>query len=62
MTDLYILCHSPFLHHMTYIEVIKVYVKMKGIFLLSKHSKEPPLPQSHTLHRTCYKVDFYISL
>ena len=34
MTDLYILCHSPFLHLMTYIEVIKVYVKMQGIFRL----------------------------
>ena len=56
-----IYCHSAFLHLVTYIEVIKVYVKMKGIFRLLKPSKEPPLPQSPSLRGTCYKVDSIIS-
>ena len=36
-----IYCHSPFLHLMTCIEVIKVYVKMKGIFRLFTTLQRP---------------------
>ena len=53
--------HSPFLHLVTYIEVIKVYVKMLESSFYKNASKNNPLPQSLTLHRTYYKVDSIIS-
>ena len=60
MTDLYILCHSIFSHLPTLGYNISVYAKMLESSLYKNASKNNSLPQSHCLHRTCYKVDFYI--
>ena len=54
------ICHSAFLHQYWVGDSVSLYVKMQGINLLLKRSKELHLPQSIALQSTFYKVDFYI--
>ena len=54
------ICHSAFLHQHWLGDSISLYVKMHGINLLLKRSKELHLSQSLVLQSTFYKVDFYI--
>lgn len=53
--------HSIFSHHATYGDSISVYAKMLESTAYYGLAKNYSLSQSHTLHCTFYKVDFYIS-